>query len=163
GTRGMRHTAGGRWERPHNVARSFWSRPSASGRAVMCTVPRSDRLPRYWHAIAASGLLLIVGGCGGGGGGSSSAAASANPMPAISSLAPASATAGAAVQTVVINGSGFISGSKVTYNGVAHTATFVSATQLTIQLTSADQAMAGSYMVLVTNPPPGGGVSGSAI
>src|SRR5437868_10235275 len=147
----MRHTAGGRWERPHNVARSFWSRPSASGRAVMCTVPRSDRLPRYWHAIAASGLLLIVGGCGGGGGGSSSAAASANPMPAISSLAPASAAAGAAAQTLTINGSDFLSGSTVTYNGVAHPATFVSATQLTIQLSVADQATVGSYAVIVRN------------
>ena len=128
----------------------------------MFTVPRSDRLPRYWHAITVSGLLLIVGGCGGGGG-SSPATASANLMPAISSLAPASAAAGAAAQTLAINGSGFISGSTVTYNGVAHPATFVSATQLTIQLTTADQAMAGPYVVIVTNAPPAGGVSNSAI
>src|SRR5437660_834168 len=126
----------------------------------MFTVPRSDRLPRYWHAITVSGLLLIVGGCGGGGG-SSPATASANLMPAISSLAPASAAAGAAAQTLAINGSGFISGSTVTYNGVAHPATFVSATQLTIELSAAEHATAGSYAVIVTNPAPDGGASNS--
>ena len=54
-------------------------------------------------------------------------------------------------------GTGFISTSTVTYNGVAHTATFVSSTQLTIMLSASDQATAGSYPVVVTNPAPGGG------
>ncbi len=82
-----------------------------------------------------------------------------NPVPAISSLSPTSATAGAAAQTLTINGTNFLSTSTVTYNGVAHTATYVSATQLTITLSASDQATAGSYAVVVTNPAPGGGAS----
>ncbi|HYL01699.1 MAG TPA: IPT/TIG domain-containing protein [Steroidobacteraceae bacterium] len=84
-----------------------------------------------------------------------------NPMPVVTGLSPPSATAGAPAETLTIAGSGFVSASTVTYNGSAHAATFVDATQLTIQLTAADQAMTGSYAVIVTNPPPGGGVSAS--
>src|SRR5712692_8323205 len=84
-----------------------------------------------------------------------------NPVPAITTLSPSSATAGAAAQTLIINGSNFVSTSTVTYNGVGHTATFVSSTQLTISLSAADQATAGTYPVVVTNPTPGGGASNS--
>jgi hypothetical protein len=82
-----------------------------------------------------------------------------NPVPTISALAPASAIAGAAAQTLTINGTGFLSTSTATYNGTAHTATFVSATSLTIPLTTADQATVGMYPVVVTSPTPGGGSS----
>ena len=56
-------------------------------------------------------------------------------------------------------GANFLSTSTVTYNGVAHPATYVSASALTITLSAADQATAGSYAVVVTNPAPGGGSS----
>ena len=62
-------------------------------------------------------------------------------------------------QTLTITGTGFISSSTVTYNGTAATATYVSSTQLTIPLTASDQATAGSFAVVVTNPSPGGGAS----
>jgi hypothetical protein len=84
-----------------------------------------------------------------------------NPAPSISSFSPPSATAGAAAQTLTINGTNFLSTSTVTYNNVAHAATFVSATELTIPLTANDQLTAGSYPVVVTNPGPGGGTSKS--
>src|SRR5208282_6680338 len=57
------------------------------------------------------------------------------------------------------NGTNFVSSSTVTYNGVAHTPTLVSSTQVTISLSAGDQATAGSYAVVVTNPGPGGGAS----
>ncbi len=82
-----------------------------------------------------------------------------NPIPVITSLSPSSASAGAAAQTVTITGTNFLSDSTVTYNGAAHTATFVNATQLTIPLTTGDQATGGTYPVVVTNPTPGGGAS----
>ena len=80
-------------------------------------------------------------------------------MPVLTTLSPSSANVGAAAQTLTINGTNFLSTSTVTYNGVAHTATFVSATQLTIPLSAADQATAGTYPVVVSNPSPGGGAS----
>jgi hypothetical protein len=99
------------------------------------------------------------------GGGASNAvnftvsASTSNPVPTISSLSPSSALAGSAAQTLTITGTNFISASVVTYNGVAHTATFVSSTELTIMLSASDQATAGTYPVVVTNPSPGGGAS----
>ena len=95
-----------------------------------------------------------------GGGSSKSATFTVNnPAPTISSLSPTSATAGAAAQTLTINGTDFVSISSVTYNGVAHTAKLSSSTQLTITLSASDQATAGTYPVVVTNPAPGGGAS----
>ncbi len=83
-----------------------------------------------------------------------------NPVPTITSLSPASASAGTAAQTLTIHGTNFLSTSTVTYNGAGHAATFVNAMQLTIQLTAGDQAVAGMFPVIVTNPAPGGGSSG---
>jgi len=113
------------------------------------------------HAVLAMAALLslFISSCGGGGGGSSSPPPTSNPVPTITSLSPASATVGAATQTLTLNGTNFMTSSTVTYNNVAHTATYVSSTQLTISLSASDQATAGSYAVIVTNPSPGGGPS----
>jgi len=104
---------------------------------------------------------LLTSACGGGGGGSSPTPPTSNPVPSITSLSPSSVTVGAAAQTLTINGMNFMSSSTVTYNSVAHTATYVSSTQLTIPVTASDQATAGTYAVVVTNPAPGGGASNS--
>ncbi len=72
----------------------------------MLAVLSSRRLPQNWCGAVAICLTMMASGCGGGGyGGSSSGGSCNNPMPAISSLSPASATAGAAPQTLTINGS----------------------------------------------------------
>ncbi len=105
--------------------------------------------------------VMAVVGCGGGGGGTITPPANNNPVPSITSLSPPSALVGAAAGTLAINGSNFMSSSTVTYNGVGHTATYVSASQLTISLTTGDQATAGNFPVVVTNPAPGGGASNS--
>src|SRR5208337_309437 len=108
-----------------------------------------------------AGSYTVVVTNPGPGGGASSAVNFAvnNPAPTLTSLSPASALAGAAAQTLTLTGTNFVSSSTVTYNGVAHTPTLVSSTQLTISLSAADQATAGSYTVVVTNPGPGGGAS----
>jgi hypothetical protein len=93
------------------------------------------------------------------GGATVTVAPSSNPLPTITALSPASLGAGAASQTLTINGTGFLTASTVTFNGIAHTSTFVNGSQLTISLTKADLATSGSYPVVVTNPTPGGGSS----
>lgn len=87
-------------------------------------------------------------------------AAGPNPLPAISGLSPSSAIAGSSGPlTVTINGGGFIAPSSVTFNGVVHRAAFLNSGALTISLAPSDLAVAGSFPVVVTNAPPGGGAS----
>jgi hypothetical protein len=105
--------------------------------------------------------IMAVAGCGGGGGAPITPPSNDNPVPSVSSISPTSATVGSAVSVLTINGSNFMSTSTATYNGVGHTATFASSSQLTISLTAGDQATAGTYPVVVTNPTPGGGASNS--
>jgi hypothetical protein len=89
------------------------------------------------------------------------ASSSTAPMPVVSSLTPASATAGSAPLTLTVNGGGFVASSSVRWNGAARTTTFVSATQLRAALSAADLATARSVPVTVVTPAPGGGTSGS--
>jgi hypothetical protein len=102
-------------------------------------------------------------GCGGSGSGSQPPPPPpSNPVPAIVSLSPNSATAGTAAFTLTIMGENFLSSSTVQWNGSARVATFSSSTQLQAQITAADIASSGSATVSITNPAPGGGNSGSA-
>ena len=81
------------------------------------------------------------------------------PAPALGSLAPSSATAGGPAFTLTANGSNFVSGSAVQWNGAARTTTFVSATQLRATIAAADIAAPGTAQVSVLNP--GGAASGA--
>jgi hypothetical protein len=108
------------------------------------------------YALLVSIPLLFASACGGGGG---ETPPTNNPVPTVASLSPSSLTAGAAAQTLTINGTGFLSNSTVTFNGASHADTYLSASQLTISLSTADLATAGSYPVVVTNQAPGGGPS----
>ncbi|MFN7930987.1 MAG: VCBS repeat-containing protein [Blastocatellia bacterium] len=82
-----------------------------------------------------------------------------NPLPAIASFTPSSAIAGNAGFTLTINGSNFLNSSVVKYNGADRATTFVSATQLTINITAADIAT-WPAAITIFNPAPGGGTSG---
>jgi hypothetical protein len=92
---------------------------------------------------------LLLAGCG----------QVTNSAPSLSSLSPASLKVGSAAQPLTINGAHFLATSTVTYNGTAHAATYISATQLNIALTAPDLYALGSYPVVVSNPAPGGGAS----
>jgi hypothetical protein len=83
------------------------------------------------------------------------------PAPAASSLAPASVISGGADFILTVNGSGFTYGSIVRWNGADRPTTLVSGTQLTAAIPAADIAAAGSALVTVFTPSPGGGTSGA--
>jgi len=82
-----------------------------------------------------------------------------NPVPVISSLSPAGATAGEPGLTLTVSGSNFVTGSKVRWNGTDRLTSFVSGTQLRATILPADLASAASVNVTVFNPTPGGGLS----
>lgn len=120
-------------------------------------------------AVTCLTFSIFVAGCGSGsgsgqgsGGGSGGGQPPSNPVPAITSLSPNSATQGGSALSVMITGYNFMSSSSAQWNGSARTTTYSSSTQLQVQLTAADIATPGSAAVSVTNPTPGGGNSGSA-
>ncbi len=82
-----------------------------------------------------------------------------NPVPATTSLSPASATAGGPDFTLTVNGSSFSSSSIVRWNGADRATTYLSATQLTASISASDIANSGTASVTVFNPTPGGGTS----
>jgi uncharacterized protein (TIGR03437 family) len=82
-----------------------------------------------------------------------------NPVPALAGLTPNSANAGAAAFTLTVNGTGFVNGAMVRWNGNNRTTAFVSATQLTAQIPASDLLTLGPATITVFNPAPGGGTS----
>jgi len=82
-----------------------------------------------------------------------------NPPPITSSLSPASVTHGSWNFPLTVQGSGFVPGSTVTWNGTSLFASRVSSTQLTVYVPAGVIASAGTAQLVVTNPGPGGGVS----
>jgi serine protease len=85
-----------------------------------------------------------------------------NPVPAVSSLSPASATPGGVAFTLTVNGSNFISNSKVQWKGADRITTFLSSTQLTAAIPAADILTADTANITVVNPTPGGGTSNAS-
>ncbi|MGO9273506.1 MAG: beta strand repeat-containing protein [Terriglobia bacterium] len=84
----------------------------------------------------------------------------ANPVPLINQpLVPTTAAPGGAAFTLTVNGTGFVNGATVNWNGSARTTTFVSGEQLTATINATDVAVAGTASVTVVNPTPGGGTS----
>lgn len=77
----------------------------------------------------------------------------------VSSLYPTGAAAGAAAFTLQVNGGNFTSQSVVQWNGSDRQTAYVSATQLTAQITAADIATPGNDAVTVYDPASGGSVS----
>lgn len=112
-------------------------------------------------------LALLLVACGGGSSGSANSGGGqpppppSNPVPAIVSLSPNSANAGGAALTVTVTGYNFLSSSSVQWNSSARSTTYISSTQLQVQITAGDVANSGSATLSVTNPTPGGGNSGS--
>ena len=114
--------------------------------------------PRPWiHRFVVVLLVSILGvaaGCS-----DDDHKKSKNPVPVLTSVSPTAAVVGGAAFTLTANGTGFVSGSEVHWNGTARTTTFVSASQLTAAIPASDIASAGTAQVTVVSPTPGGGTS----
>ncbi len=70
----------------------------------------------------------------------------------LSSISPSSVIAGGSSFTLTVTGSGFSQQSTVLWNGNSQPTTFVSATQLTAQISAAEIVAPGSASVTVTDP-----------
>jgi len=90
-------------------------------------------------------------------------ATSANPVPAVSSVSPPSLPAGSAGFPLLVNGSDFVNGSIVRWNGQDRPTTYNSANQLVAQIAATDIQTAGTNQVSVFSPEPGGGTSPTSV
>jgi hypothetical protein len=107
-------------------------------------------------------ILVLLPSCGGGGAGGGGGGGTPNPTPSITSLSPSQIAAGStSVPTVLVNGSGFLPTSVVSYGGIRHPAEINSSIQIGLGLSASDVAALGKFPVVVTNPSPGGGASNS--
>ena len=85
------------------------------------------------------------------------------PVPQIEQpLVPASAIPGGSGFTLTVNGTGFVSSSVVNWNASPLATNFVNDEQLTATVPAANIATAGTALVTVVNPAPGGGRSNVA-
>jgi hypothetical protein len=82
-----------------------------------------------------------------------------NPTPVISAISPTGVNVGGSSTTLTVDGSGFLSGSVINFNGQSRTTTFVNSTRLTATISSSDRANRGLIPITVSNPAPGGGIS----
>ncbi len=87
----------------------------------------------------------------------------ASPVPVAGSLNPATVTHGTGNFRMSVRGSGFVPGSTVNWNGKKISASYVNATQMTVYVTKAAIASAGTATIAVKNPAPGGGTSNSVV
>lgn len=72
--------------------------------------------------------------------------------PEVTSLSPNTKGIGEAGFTLTVNGSNFVSGASVTWNGSARSTTFVNSTQMTATIPASDIASIAAVQVRVVNP-----------
>lgn len=84
-----------------------------------------------------------------------------NPTPTVTNLNPISVAEGSPAFNLLVNGTNFVPGAYVNWNGVPRSTTFVSTTQVSALILASDVAAQGTATVSVTNPTPGGGTSNS--
>jgi hypothetical protein len=97
-------------------------------------------------------VLLTVFALGCGGYGSGNGGGMGGSASNISALVPNSTTAGDPAFTLTVNGSGFTNSAVVFWNGESRTTHFVTAGQITADISAADVASAGMVSVHVHTP-----------
>jgi hypothetical protein len=117
-----------------------------------------------WTAFGVVAVLTILTSSCSSSNGNTVAPGQPNPTPVITGLCPSSVTAGSQSFTMFIAGNGFIAGSTGTstafWNGSARSAAVnINTGQIAITVLASDVATAGTALVTVSNPLPGGGIT----
>ncbi len=84
-----------------------------------------------------------------------------HPVPIVTSIGPGGAPVGASTTSLAIAGSGFVAGAKVQFGATELTPSAIAGDELTVNLPANLLAAEANFEVTVTNPAPGGGVSGA--
>ncbi len=126
-----------------------------SNTELRATIPSTD------IASAGTANIAVLNPSPGGGLSNVLTLSIRNPVPSLTGLTPSSATAGGPGLTLVVNGTNFVSGCVVRWNGADRVTTFVSSTQVSATISGTDIAVPGTANITVFTPPPGGGLSNS--
>ena len=97
-------------------------------------------------------LAALCLGCGGYGSSSQPNTPSAGTKPNISALVPDNVNANSAAFVLTVNGASFNGDAQVKWNGTAQATTFVTGSQLTINVPTSMVTTPGTVQVTVTNP-----------
>jgi prepilin-type N-terminal cleavage/methylation domain-containing protein len=124
-----------------------------SSSSLTAVVPAAD--------VATAGTASVTAWSPSGGSSNSKTFTINNPLPTTTSIAPNATTTGGSQFTLTVNGTNFVGGSIVQWNGSALTTTFVSSSSLTAVVPAASIASGGTVPVTVMNYAPGGGTSNS--
>lgn len=124
---------------------------------MMTAIDMPRLLPATLRGLAIVGICCLAA-CGGGGGGGSSPPPPPPPPPptgpTIAAIYPNSVIAGSADTIAYVDGSAFVSGSVVNFNGSPRGTAYISPTRLQLTLSSDDLAQAAAAALTVTNPGP---------
>ena len=140
------------------IATTTWTTQAAVGCTLPClgiTVPSSY--------VANPGTVTITvynaDPLGNGGGGTSNPATLTltNPLPSVVSLTPTYVAKGSTDLQLQLNGTNFVSGATVQFDGTTYTPSSVTPTTMLVTIPQAQFATPRSLLVGVTNPAPGGG------
>jgi len=114
---------------------------------------KSRRLKLFCRAALGAAIFVLWGVF-------SSAALAQNPVPFVNQpLVPDATAPGGPPFDLTVNGTGFVSGSVVRWNGGALATQFISGSQLKAMVPAADIAAASTASVTVVNPTPAGGTA----
>ena len=146
------------WNGATGIATTTWTTQAAVGCTLPClgiTVPSSY--------VANPGTVTITvynaDPLGNGGGGTSNPATLTltNPLPSVVSLTPNYVAKGSTDLQLQLNGTNFVSGATVQFDGTTYTPSSVTPTTMLVTIPQAQFATPRSLLVGLTNPPPGGG------
>ena len=141
------------------------SKASFNGKEVTTTYGSSTKLtasvPSTMLATTGAFPVSVTNPAPGGGVSAPITVSVVNPSPSVSSLSPSSATAAATATPITVTGAGFVSSSRIRFDGTEATTTYVSSTQLKATLSAAQLATAKTISVSVLTAAPGGGTSNS--
>ena len=87
----------------------------------------------------------------------------ANPAAAVQLINPSAAFVGSAAMQIIVNGSGFVAGSNVLFNGNPLATQFINGDEVRATVPAGSLGAAGDFPVAVSNPPPGGGVTAPVV
>jgi hypothetical protein len=136
------------------------SRPTTyvSNTQLTVSIPASDLI----NPLSSLPITVMTPSPGGGTSNTVPVAVVSAVLPTITSLSPSQGVLGGPAFTLTVNGTNFVGGANVYWNGISRVTQFVSSTQLTASILASDITLPSSTntaSITVENPTPNAGIS----